>query len=214
MRCAIYARISTNDRTQNLEVQLGPLREFVEKRGWEMDGEYVDQESGLKDKRPSFEAVMSLARKRKVDVIAVAALDRWSRSLKSLIDTLNELRILGVSFVSLRESIDLTTPTGELMFHIVGAFSQFEASLIRERVKAGLVLARNRGIRLGRPSIDVDVDEILNLRDQNYSIRRIAKQMNISPTTVFKTLKKVNAKTFNFQGSESKVSGVFKRDDF
>lgn len=203
MRACLYVRTSTSDGSQNPEIQLSPLREFIDRRNWKLIGEYADQESGLKDKRPSFEIVMDLARRRKVDVIVVSSLDRWSRSLKSLITTLDELRSLNVSFVSLREAIDLTTPAGELMFHIIGAFSQFEASLIQQRVKMGLSHARKKGMRLGRPPVDVDVERITELSNQGLSIRRIAKESGLSPTTVFKTLRKVRQETLDNHASKN-----------
>jgi DNA invertase Pin-like site-specific DNA recombinase len=194
LRAILYCRISTTDKNQNPEVQLVPLREFVEKRGWQTIGEFIDQESGLKDRRNGFESTMRSARQGKVDVVVVAALDRWSRSLKSLISTLDELRSLNVSFVSLREAIDLTTPTGELMFHIIGAFSQFEASLIRQRVQMGLFLAKSKGVRLGRPPLEINTERIVELHSQGLSIRQIARETKVSPSSVFKTLKKMGTK--------------------
>lgn len=190
MRSVSYARTSTNDGSQDLEVQLAPIREFVKNRGWKSVGEFVDQESGLSSKRASFQTVMKLARQRKIDIIVVSSLDRWSRSLKELISSLDELPGLGVAFVSLRESLDFSTPTGQLMTHLLGAFAQFEVQLIRQRVVAGLVNAKNRGIKLGRPSIKVDVERVRELGGKGYSIRKIAKETGLSPTTVFKTLRK------------------------
>ena len=186
MKVAIYCRISTSDGSQNPDVQLRPLREFVEKRGWQIVGEFVDQESGLKEKRRGFSSVMELAKQRNIDAIVVASLDRWGRSLKQLVNTLDELASLGVSFVSLRESLDFTTPTGQLMTHLLGAFAQFEVSLIKERVKAGIANARARGERIGRPKKDVDLKKLLDLRKQGVSFRGIAKQMGISPGLVYK----------------------------
>ena len=209
MRCATYSRISTIDGSQNVEVQLNPLREFVAKRGWKTVGEFIDQESSLSDKRPSFESLMKLARQGKVDVIVVAALDRWSRSLKSLISTLDELRSLNVSFVSLREAIDLSSATGELMFHIIRVFSQFEASLIRQRVRMGLSHARSKGIKLGRPSVELDHQKIQELRKQGHSIREIAKEVGASSTSVFKALKKMRQETLENSASEYPWKDVF-----
>jgi len=186
MKVAIYCRISTSDGSQNPDVQLRPLREFVEKRGWQIVGEFVDQESGLKEKRRGFSSVMELAKQRNIDAIVVASLDRWGRSLKQLVNTLDELASLGVSFVSLRESLDFTTPTGQLMTHLLGAFAQFEVSLIKERVKAGIANARARGERIGRPKKDVDLKKLLDLRKQGVSFRGIAKQMGVSPGLVYK----------------------------
>ena len=186
MKVAIYCRTSTSDGGQHPDVQLLPLREFVEKRGWEIVGEFIDQESGLKEKRSGFSSVMELAKQRKLDAIVVSSLDRWGRSLKQLVNTLDELVSLGVSFVSLRESLDFTTATGKLMAHLLGAFAEFEVALIRQRVKAGLANARARGERIGRPKKDIDLDRLLDLRKQGVSFRAIAKQMGVSPGLVYK----------------------------
>lgn len=186
MKVAIYCRTSTSDGGQHPEVQLLPLREFVEKRGWKIVGEFIDQESGLKEKRSGFSSVMELAKQRNIDAIVVASLDRWGRSLKQLVNSLDELASLGVSFVSLREALDFTTPTGQLMTHLLGAFAQFEVALIRQRVKAGIANARARGERIGRPKKDIDLGAILDLRRQGVSFRGIAKQMGVSPGLVYK----------------------------
>jgi DNA invertase Pin-like site-specific DNA recombinase len=186
MRAAIYCRVSTTDGSQNPDVQLQPLREFVEKRGWEIVGEFIDRESGLKEKRTGFESAMRLAKQRSIDTIVVASLDRWGRSLKQLVNSLDELASLGVSFVSLREALDFTTPTGQLMTHLLGAFAQFEVALIRQRVKAGIANARARGERIGRPKKDIDLGALLDLRRQGVSFRGIAKQMGVSPGLVYK----------------------------
>lgn len=186
MKVAIYCRTSTSDGGQNPDVQLLPLREFVEKRGWKIVGEFIDQESGLKEKRSGFSSVMELAKQRKLDAIVVSSLDRWGRSLKQLVNTLDELVSLGVSFVSLRESLDFSTPSGQLLTHLLGAFAQFEVALIRQRVKAGIANARARGERIGRPKKDIDLDRLLDLRKQGVSFRAIAKQMGVSPGLVYK----------------------------
>jgi putative DNA-invertase from lambdoid prophage Rac len=187
MRAAIYCRTSTSDGGQHPDAQLLPIREFVEKRGWQIVGEFIDQESGLKEKRNGFSSVMELAKQRKLDAIVVSSLDRWGRSLKQLVNTLDELVSLGVSFVSLREALDFTTPTGQLMTHLLGAFAQFEVALIRQRVKAGLANARARGERIGRPKKDIDLDRLLDLRKQGVSFRAIAKQMRVSAGLIHKT---------------------------
>ncbi|MGD0405696.1 MAG: recombinase family protein [Candidatus Bathyarchaeia archaeon] len=186
MRAAIYCRVSTSDGGQNPDVQLLPLREFIQNRGWQIVGEFIDKESGLKEKRSGFSSVMELAKQRNIDAIVVASLDRWGRSLKQLVNTLDELASLGVSFVSLRESLDFTTPTGQLMTHLLGAFAQFEVALIKQRVKAGIANARARGERIGRPKKDIDLDKLLHLRKQGVSFRAIAKQMGVSPGLVYK----------------------------
>ena len=116
-KVAIYARVSTQDKGQDVELQLSDLRTYADARGWKVFKEYLDiGESGSKETRPSFSQLMEDARKRKVDIILVWRLDRFGRSLKHLIVSLDELKTLGVGFVSFKESLDFTTATGRLCF--------------------------------------------------------------------------------------------------
>lgn len=151
LRCAFYVRVSTNNGQQNPEVQLNDLRPFAESRAWSVVGDYIDRVSGSKESRPELNRLMADAKQRKFDVIVVWKLDRFARSLKHLVVALAEFESLGVQFVSLKDNLDLTTPSGRLMFQIIGAMAEFERSLIQERVRAGLRNARAKGKRLGRP---------------------------------------------------------------
>jgi DNA invertase Pin-like site-specific DNA recombinase len=167
MKVGLYARVSTLDKGQDTEVQLRDLRSYAEARGWSVISEYVDKgQSGAKDRRPELDRLMEDARKRKIDLIVCWRLDRLGRSLKHLILTLDELQGLGVGFVSYNENIDLTSSTGRLMFQLLGAFAEFERNMIRERVIAGLNHAKAKGMKLGRPGIDLDREKLIELRDQ------------------------------------------------
>jgi DNA invertase Pin-like site-specific DNA recombinase len=152
-RVALYARVSTLDKGQDPELQLTELRAFCASRGWTVSGEYVDRGvSGSKESRPQLDQMITAARKREIDVVLVWKLDRFARSLKHLITAVADFEALGVQFVSLRDAVDLTTPSGRLMFQVIGAMAEFERSLIRERVIAGVDRARAKGKRLGRPA--------------------------------------------------------------
>jgi DNA invertase Pin-like site-specific DNA recombinase len=174
MRVAIYARTSTSNGGQSPEMQLRELREHCQQRGWEISSVYVDAISGSKDSRPQLDRLWSDVRRRKVDVVLCWKLDRFSRSLKSLVNSLAELETLGVAFVSLRDNLDLATPTGRLMFQVIGAMAEFERSLIQERIRCGLRNARSKGRVLGRPKLDVNAENIRNLRASGLSWRKIA----------------------------------------
>ena len=187
----IYARVSTVDKGQDVELQLCDLRTYADARGWKVFKEYVDVgQSGSKEQRPAFNQLMEDARKRKVDIVLVWRLDRFGRSLKHLIVSLDELRTLGVGFVSFKESIDFTTATGRLMLHLLGAFAEFEKEIIRERVKAGVAHARAKGKRLGRrPLIDERLlGTVRDMRDKGISIRGISKELGVSKSLVHKSL--------------------------
>src|SRR2546423_521874 len=154
MKAAIYARVSTLD--QEPENQLQELRRYIEARGWTAATEYVDRGfSGSKDRRPALDSLIREARRRKFDVVVCWRLDRLGRNLKHLITLLEDLQALGVSFVSLAEGIDATTPAGKLQMHILGAIAEFERERIRERVMAGPQPARTQGKGLGRPPASV-----------------------------------------------------------
>jgi len=191
VKTGLYARISTTDKGQDSELQLRDLRQYVFARGWTVYNEYVDVCSGAKDKRPELDRLMDDARKRRIDGILVWRLDRFGRSLKHLIVTLDELRQLGISFISYSENLDLSTSTGQLLFHLLGAFAEFERNLIKERVKAGIQNARAKGRRIGRRSlIDTELLTAINNRHgSGKTIRQIAGELEVSKSLVHKTLK-------------------------
>jgi DNA invertase Pin-like site-specific DNA recombinase len=185
-RVAIYARVSTVAH-QDVTLQTAELQAYASRRGWVVVGEFIDSGiSGSRDRRPQLDALMELARTRKVDVILTWKLDRWGRSLKHLVNSLAELEALGVAFVALRDNVDLSTPSGRLMFHVIGAMAEFERSLIQERVKAGLQHAKDRGRHIGRPRVTVDSRRITALRAAGHSWPQIAKQLGIGVGTVYR----------------------------
>jgi DNA invertase Pin-like site-specific DNA recombinase len=189
MRTALYARVSTSDKGQDPEMQLRELREQCQRRGWTIIGEYVDVGvSGSKDSRPELNKLMADAKRRKLDAILVWKLDRFGRSLKHLVNSLAEFESLGIAFISLKESLDLTTPAGRLMFGIISAMAEFERDLIRERVKAGIANRRAKGLRVGRKPIVLDASRLATMRSDKKSIREIALTLGCSPSLVHKTL--------------------------
>ena len=187
---AIYARVSTDK--QKVDMQLSELRQFVTRSGWTIYKEYIDQSfTGANTNRPAFLAMMEAARKRKFDVLLVWKLDRLSRSLKDLINTLDELGSCGIDFISYDNNLDTSTPTGKLVFQIVGAVAEFEKDIIRERVVAGLANARRKGKRLGRPPIpEFLYQKAKVLRGQGLSFRNIENQLGVHEGTIRKRLKK------------------------
>ena len=191
MRVAIYARISTKNGNQNPQLQLTELRDYARARGWQVIGKFVDiGVSGAKDSRPQLDALMKQAKARKIDALIVWKLDRFGRSLKHLVTALDELEALGVAFISLRDSIDLSTPQGKLMFAVIGAMAEFERGLIRERVMAGLAVARSKGRIGGRPrknyNHDADAKRIRQLREDGQSYQEIADELGRSKSNIAK----------------------------
>jgi DNA invertase Pin-like site-specific DNA recombinase len=184
MRAAIYARISTTNG-QSPEMQLAELREYASRRGWTIFGEYVDRGvSGSKESRPELNRLMADAHKRHFDAVLCWKVDRFGRSLKHLVNAIADLDSYGVAFVSLRDNLDLSTPSGRLMFQIIGAMAEFERSLIQERVRAGLRNAKLKGQTLGRPRRIVNRDEVSRLRAGGASLRQIAEKLGVGYGTV------------------------------
>lgn len=187
-RVAIYLRVSTLD--QSTELQRHEITTYINSRGWKAFQYYEDKDSGLKSSRPALNELLRDVRSRKVDIVVCWKLDRLFRSLKNLISTLQEFNELNVSFIALRDQIDMTTATGRLTMHLLGAFAEFEATLIRERVMAGLQNARRKGVKLGRPKL-IDSKRVIELRRLGYSLSAISRELGVTKSGVSKTLSKL-----------------------
>jgi DNA invertase Pin-like site-specific DNA recombinase len=190
-KVALYGRVSTTDKGQDPELQLKDLRAYSKARGWKVFGEYVDVgESGAKDRRPELDRLMEDARKRRIDGILVWKLDRFGRSLKSLVTTLEELRALGIQFVSYTENLDFSTPAGRAMANLIGVFAEFERDLIRERVRAGIQNAKSKGVRVGRrPLVDERIlSMVRDRKGRGISIRSISKELGLSRSVIHRAV--------------------------
>lgn len=177
MKAAIYARVSTHNG-QNPEMQLAELREYCQRRGWEISREYVDVGiSGTKEKRPQLDQLSADAKHRHFDALVVWRFDRFARSVSHLLRALEDFRALGIEFISLSENVDTSTPTGKMIFTVLGAVAELERSLIVERVRAGLRNARAKGKKLGRPRKVTNPSAINRLRWQGASWRVIGKSL-------------------------------------
>src|ERR1700730_5099649 len=159
-RAAIYVRVSTDKQT--VENQLLELRRIAERRGWQVVEEYHDAgisgAKGRKD-RPGLDRMLKDAQRRKFDVVMAWAIDRIGRSLIDLLGTIQALEAVGVDLYLDQQSIDTTTPAGRLMFQVTGAFAEFERSMIRQRVHAGLKRAVESGKQLGRPKVSPAIEK-------------------------------------------------------
>lgn len=185
MRIALYARVSTTGNGQSPEMQLRELREYATRRGFDIAGEYVDTGiSGAKDSRPELNRLMADAHQRRFDAVCVWKFDRFARSVSHLLRALETFKALGIEFVSFSEQMDTTTPTGKMIFTVLGAVAELERSLIAERVRAGLRNARAKGRRLGRPTVRASADDIARLRGEGLSVAAIAKLLGVSVGTV------------------------------
>ncbi len=188
MKVALYTRVSTMD--QSVEMQTLDLKRYCDQRGFEVFKEYCDQGvSGTKDRRPALDELVADAKKMKFDVVLVWRFDRFARSTKHLITALEEFRHLGIEFISYHENIDTSSPLGKAMFTIVSAIAELERNILLERVRAGLRRARENGVILGRPQkLNLNVEEIKEMRKKGLSFRQIGKLIKVSPALVHKTL--------------------------
>ena len=193
MKAAIYGRVSTIGKGQDVDLQLRDLRNYAQARGWKIFREYIDNGvSGRKDKRPALDQLMNDAHKKRFDAVLVWRFDRFARSTRHLVTSLEEFNHLGIDFISFMENIDTSSPMGKAMFTITSAIAELEADLIRERVIAGLANAKAKGAKLGRPSPEFDEDELIRLRKSGVTIRGIAERMNLKKSFVHKTLSNHN----------------------
>jgi DNA invertase Pin-like site-specific DNA recombinase len=185
MRVGLYARVSTLNNGQNPEMQLRELREYGDRRGWTIASEYVDSGiSGAKDSRPELNRLMADAHKRRFDVICVWKFDRFARSVSHLLRALETFKALGIEFCSFSEQIDTSTPTGKMIFTVLGAVAELERSLIAERVRAGIRNARAKGKRLGRPRQDVLISKIRELLAAGQTMEEVGDALGVSASTI------------------------------
>jgi DNA invertase Pin-like site-specific DNA recombinase len=185
-RAAIYVRVSTDRQT--VENQSRELRQIAERRGWQVVSEYSDAGiSGAKgrDSRPSLDQMLKDASRRRFDVVMAWAIDRLGRSLIDLLGTIQTLEACGVDLYLDQQSIDTTTPAGRLMFQVTGAFAEFERSMIRQRVRAGLARAVQQGKQLGRPRIDPATEKCIQARLRGgMGIIKAARECKVGVGTV------------------------------
>jgi DNA invertase Pin-like site-specific DNA recombinase len=184
-RVAIYGRVSTTNHGQDVAVQTRDLEQFAQARGWRLADSYLDIGiSGTRDKRPQLDRLMADAHRRRFDIVIVWRFDRFARSVSHLLRALETFNALGIAFVSLSENVDTTTPTGKMIFTVLGAVAELERSLIVERVRAGLRNARAKGKTLGRPRVAVDATRLASLHAQGLSLRAIASELGVGLATL------------------------------
>lgn len=183
-----YMRVSSDSDRQTTDLQ----KDSLLKAGIDERHLFEDRMSGAKDNRPGLIKAMEFLKEG--DVLVVWKLDRLGRSLPHLVKIIEELRVKGIGFKSLTENMDTTTPQGELFFHMFGALAQYERSLARERIMAGLEAAHKRGRKGGRPrALDQEkIDAILSMLKDGASKAQICRTFSIPRTTLYDALERAN----------------------
>lgn len=191
VRAALYARVSTIGKGQDVGLQLEELRRVAEQRGWTVAAEFIDDGvSGRKDSRPGLDAMLAQARAGKLDLVAVWKLDRLGRSLAHLLRLTSDLATWNVALVSIRDAgIDTTSANGKLLLAVLGAFAQFEADLTRERVLAGVRRAQASGKHCGRPRMDLDLRPAVALLREGRDLKETARILRVSRNTLRRRLR-------------------------
>ena len=196
MIVALYARVSTADKEQDPETQLLQLRDYCQAQGWSIYKEYIDKASAIDlAHRTAWRKLLDDAAKRRFKILLVFRLDRAFRSVKHLHDTLFVWEALGISFRSLKEQFDTSTPLGRLLLNLLASLAEFELELIRERVKAGMERAARQGKKIGRPRV-IDRQGFNNryktilerLRQGDISRRAAARELGIGYATLKRLL--------------------------
>jgi len=191
---AVYLRVSTenvkNGHVQDTAMQRLDIENYLKTKGVTEFEIYEDKGfSGTKKDRPALKKLMADCRQGKVKMVICWKMDRLFRSLKNLMDTLAEFQTFGIEFVALKDGIDLSSATGRLMMQILGAFSEFEAAVIKERVLSGLANARSKGVKLGRP-FKKGHSVVEQLRSEGRTVKEIAEHTGLSKQTVYRSLDK------------------------
>jgi DNA invertase Pin-like site-specific DNA recombinase len=189
-KVAIYARVSTGKQEQSLDEQVRILEDYCRRNDFEVLDIFQETASGAKDDRTELSKMMHEVEmlRNQFNTVVVQKFDRFSRSLQSLINNIEFLREHKVDFISVMDGVDTTTPQGKLMFHITGAFAEFERNLIRERTKIGMDRARREGLICHRPRKSVDVDRVIALYNSGVKMGEIARIYKCSQVTLWNRL--------------------------
>ena len=193
-KVALYCRVSTDD--QSCERQKRDLMAFTQRAGYEVVGIWKEVGSGVKTDRSERKKVMALAQDRRIEGIVVTELTRWGRSTIDLIQTLQQLQAWGVSLKAQTGlDFDLSTPQGKMMASVMAALAEFERDLLSERIRSGLAAAKAKGKQIGRRAgqrvkADRVGPKVLELREQGFTYRQIARKLNISKNTVTDIVKR------------------------
>jgi DNA invertase Pin-like site-specific DNA recombinase len=205
-RVALYCRVSTAD--QHVENQLIQLRELSAKRGYQIAGEYIDRISGVKSRRPGLDALMKDSRRGKHDLVFVSGFDRIARSVRDLLQILDELESLGIEFASAREAIDTSGPMGRLFLTVIGAISALERDILKDRVRQGIARRRLMGLPVGRQPLAVNREAIVAARLSGMSLTDVARRYSVSRASVVRWTREARENGWSHADSHQHVAAA------
>lgn len=193
MRAAIYCRISTSNKNQNLDNQIYPLRNWAKNLGYEIVFEFCDAESGTTHERKGLKQLFEVLHKGKVDVILVWSIDRLSREgIGRLCYYIEVFKKYNVQLLSHQERwLSTDGPTADLLIAVFAWVAKLETQRLRERVKSGLARARREGKKLGRPTCHFNIEKARELHKKGFSLRNIARDVGVSKSTLHKYLSEI-----------------------
>jgi len=193
-RCAIYCRVSTSNKDQTTENQLRELTAYCDRMGYEVVKVYEDEVSGAKtrEKRPAYNEMCKDAFLRKFDIIIGWDVSRFGRSMKEFISFLADMDDRGIGVIAVKNGLDSQSSSGRMMMKMIGVMEEWNREMLIERVNAGLARTVANGTKLGRKKITNPkmTAQIIELRNENKSIRAIASEIGVSTATVQRELKK------------------------
>jgi DNA invertase Pin-like site-specific DNA recombinase len=185
-RAALYVRVSTD--TQTVENQLLVLTEVAQRSGWTLTHTFSDEGiSGAKgrDRRPGFDGLLKAVARREIDIVAAWSVDRLGRSLPDLVAFLSDIQARGCDLYLHQQALDTSTPSGRMLFQMLGVFAEFERAIIANRIIAGQARAKAKGVKFGRPPLPpIHLDKVRRGLEEGRSIRAIAKATGVSTATV------------------------------
>lgn len=195
---AVYLRVSTeglkNGKEQTTDSQRLDILAYLKSKSIENFVIYEDVGvSGTRKHRPSLDRMIKDCKQGKLSKIVVFKLDRLARSLANLLEMVTLFQESGVEFISVKDSIDMSTATGRLLFQILGSFAEFEAATIKERVNSGIAAARAKGVQLGRPPMKNGHNVLEKLRNEGKTVREMAHITGLSARTIHRALAKDSA---------------------
>lgn len=190
MKAALYIRTSTENQAESIVLQTDELTKYCDAKGYDIFEKYTDFGfTGKNTKRPAFSQMMLEAKAKKFDMVLVTKIDRFARSTLDLLLNIQQLQEYGVQFATTSQPIDTSSAMGRLTLQIMGAFAEFERSIIRERMENGRKAAEKRGVVCNRHRKEISKTKVLNLIEKDLSANAVAKFMEVDTVTIVNRLR-------------------------